>query len=150
MPAAKDMTANPPITHGIPDAPSAAIDDRFRRPTDIMTPHTINPPTPPTSPTHFIHDKNVVAIAAIPGGATGAGFGTSTIGTNNTTRTKKFDIQEPPFQQRVSPNAKPFLNPKVCDARHQSENDPQTFRQPSRHKNICSLLSRDGTAAVHG
>ena len=41
--AATSPQVSPPSTHGMPDAPSAAIADRLRRPTVIMIPHQIRP-----------------------------------------------------------------------------------------------------------
>ena len=51
--AATTPQVNPPNTHGMPEAPSAAIAERLRRPIAIMIPHQIRPPTPQITRIHF-------------------------------------------------------------------------------------------------
>src|SRR5580692_9779737 len=53
MPDARAITVSPASTHGMPAAPSAARDERFRRPTAIIAPQAIRPKMPAMNDPHF-------------------------------------------------------------------------------------------------
>jgi hypothetical protein len=53
---ASDTTIRPPTAQGMPEAPSAAMEDRLRRPIIIMMPQAISPATPAMRATHLNHE----------------------------------------------------------------------------------------------
>jgi len=61
----------------MPVAPSAARLERLRRPMAIIAPQPISPNTPATSAPHFHQASSVLTRPDRPGGADGAGFGTT-------------------------------------------------------------------------
>src|SRR5215472_6720836 len=76
MPDDRAISVSPARTHGIPLAPSAASEERLRRPIAIIAPQPISPNTPATKAPHFHQASSVFTGPVSPGGAFGAGFGT--------------------------------------------------------------------------
>ncbi len=60
----------------MPDAPSAAKEERFLRPIAICAPQISRPATPATMTPHLPQPRMVVIGPPRPGSATGAGFST--------------------------------------------------------------------------